>query len=420
MKDNTQNIRHLRAFLAIIECKGISRATEKVYLSQPAITQAISKFETSLGTTLFERTNTGMYPTQSGSIFADRVTRALEILLNGLTQTLECGPERQRIVADSLLNLITTTQLKALIAIAASNSFSGAGRQVGVSQSSLHRSGRDLENLIEIQLFEKSSIGIIATKPARILAKAAKLAFLELTQAREEINELNQIEIGHLVIGSMPLARTSILPKSMIDFTHYYPNIKFSIFDGPYDDLLSHLRCGDIDILIGALRFPVPKDDVVQEELFTSNVVVVGRPNHSYTSRSNIRLSELANEEWVVPHHGAPTRAIFENLFIDNHMEPPEKLIESNSHILIRSLLQNSNKLALISKHQVQQEIDSGCLSVIPFSFNHAGRAIGITTRKNWKPTASQQLFLNILRKRGKQLIETVDEDHAQCYLRSS
>ncbi|CAG9001333.1 MAG: hypothetical protein CENE_03351 [Candidatus Celerinatantimonas neptuna] len=411
MKDNTYNIRHLRAFLAIIECKGISKATEKVYLSQPAITQAISKFEISLGSSLFERTNTGMYPTQSGSIFAARVTRALDILLNGLNRTLEYGSEKQRNVAESLLNLITTTQLKALIAIAASNSFSSAGRQVGVSQSSLHRSGRDLESLLEIQLFEKSSIGIIATNPARILAKAAKLAFLELNQACEEINALNQVEIRHLAIGSMPLARTSILPKSIIDFTHYYPDVKFSIFDGPYDDLLSHLRCGDIDILIGALRDPVPKDDVIQEKLFSSSVVIIARPDHPYMSHSEILLSELAQKEWVVPHQGAPTRAIFDHLFIDNQINPPEKLIESNSQILIRSLLQNSNKLALISKHQVQQEIDSGCLSVIPFSLNHACRAIGITTRKNWKPTASQKLFLDILKRQGKQLIKTYDNE---------
>ncbi len=63
MKDNIQNIRHLRAFLAIVECKSISKATEKVYLSQPAITQAIAKLESGLECKLFERKSTGMYVT---------------------------------------------------------------------------------------------------------------------------------------------------------------------------------------------------------------------------------------------------------------------------------------------------------------------------------------------------------------------
>ncbi|MEI8633642.1 LysR family transcriptional regulator [Vibrio sp. PP-XX7] len=187
---------------------------------------------------------------------------------------------------------MTTTQLKALIAIAASNSFSSAGREIGVSQSSLHRSGRDLENLLGVTLFEKNSLGISPTKAALILTRAAKLAFSEINQAREEINSLNNIEIGHMLIGSMPLARTSILPNSIIDFTHHYPDFKFSILDGPYDDLLSHLKFGDIDILIGALRFPTPKEYVVQEELFSSSVVIVARPNHPYLTKNRSRYTD--------------------------------------------------------------------------------------------------------------------------------
>ncbi|MFQ3186580.1 MAG: LysR family transcriptional regulator of gallate degradation, partial [Marinomonas primoryensis] len=49
------NLRHLRVFLAVAELKSITRASENIFLSQPAITQAIAKLEGLLGAPLFER-----------------------------------------------------------------------------------------------------------------------------------------------------------------------------------------------------------------------------------------------------------------------------------------------------------------------------------------------------------------------------
>ena len=83
------NLRHLRAFCQIAECGSISAASDKVYLSQPAITQAIAKLETSLGTRLFMRKNTGMLLTEAGKILHHRVKRTLETLANGALGNLE-------------------------------------------------------------------------------------------------------------------------------------------------------------------------------------------------------------------------------------------------------------------------------------------------------------------------------------------
>lgn len=408
MKDNIQNIRHLRAFITIVECKSISKATEIVFLSQPAITQAISKLEAALDTKLFERKSTGMYVTESGSILAARVNRALNILQEGLQETLKYGSGQKELTTHSLLSLVTTTQLRALIAISATNSFSSAGRQTGVSQSSLHRSGRDLESMLRVTLFEKTSLGITPTKAALALTKAAKLAFSEINQARGEISSMNNIEIGQLIIGSMPLARTSILPNTIIDFTTLHPDFNFSIFDGPYDDLLSHLRFADIDVLIGALRFPPPSDEVVQEELFSSSVVVIARHDHPYANDKQLDINKMARGSWVIPSTGAPTRKIFDNLFVEAKVEAPHRIVESNSHIVMRALLTGSDRMTMISEHQVKQELESGILTIIPFKVHHAHRPIGITTRRDWKPTPTQRAFLEILKQRGYDL--AVDE----------
>jgi LysR family transcriptional regulator of gallate degradation len=399
------NIRHLRAFIAVASCKSISKATKTVFLSQPAITQAIAKLEANFESTFFNRKTDGMYLTDSGELLAKRVDRALGLILDGLKEVLRFHERKTTAHAEQVLNLLTTTQLRALIAVVTHRNFSLAGRQLGVSQSSVHRSSRDLESMLEIPLFEKTSTGISPTKAALMITRASKLAFSELEQAKEEIYSLNNKEIGHLRVGSMPLARTSILPSTIIDFGEVYPEFKLSIIDGPYVDLLNHLRHGEVDVLIGALRYPAPVDDILQEELFSSEVVLLARSGHPLLSKNEITLDDLQKSSWVLPQVATPTRSIFDALFKDNEIQPPERIVESSSQLVIRSLLEGSDRLTVISAHQLQRELNEGVLCVLPFKLDHAVRPIGITTRRGWLPTQKQHYFLDRLRTRAGELI---------------
>ncbi len=398
MSFDVPNIRHLRVFVEVVECKSISKASAKVFLSQPAITQAIAKLEGGLKTSLFDRRSDGMFVTESGRVFASRVQRALEIIVVGLRDALRLGGNKgsQPVY---LLQTLTTTQLRALIAVSQAQNFSIAGRNLGISQSALHRAARELEGVLDIVLFEKTSIGISSSKAARALARASKLAFSEISQGRDEINSLHNREVGQIVIGSMPLARTSVLPQAIIQFANQFPDFTIKINDGPYDDLLYHLRQGDIDLLIGALRFPLPSDDVLQEALFSSPVAIVARPDHPLCGMENVDIETLQQYPWIVPRPGAPTRAIFESTFSEAGVEMPNRLVESSSQILIRALLLGSDRLTMISEHQIQNDLDTGVLKIVSYALANASRPIGITLRHGWKPTSTQLFFIEMVRK---------------------
>lgn len=402
--DSFLNIRHLRAFLSVADCKSISHATEKIFLSQPAITQAISKLEKTLTTVLFERRSSGMYLTEAGSVFAERVHKAMQLIVDGIKDALQLSGVSSVSKAEQLLTLLTTSQLRSLVAVCAAGNFSLAGRNLGIAQSSLHRSARDLESSLGINLFEKVSTGISPSKSAIALTQAVKLGFSEITQGIEEILSLQNKDIGHIRIGSMPLVRSSILPSSIIEFSEIYPDFRISISDGAYNDLLYHLRYADLDFLIGALRYPTPSDDVVQEKLFSSELVIVVKPEHPYFSIKNLTIDLLVKSLWILPRSMVPTREIFESVFISQGKKVPSGIIETSSQLLISSLLIGSERLTLISKSQVNRELQEGILAVLPFPMSHASRPIGITMRKRWQPTKTQQRFINILRKEADKL----------------
>ncbi|MCL7942932.1 LysR family transcriptional regulator [Marinobacter sp. ATCH36] len=395
------NLRHLRVFIEVAKHGSISKAAPLVFLSQPAITQAIGKLEALLDTELFERQANGMFLTGSGVVFKARVLRCIEYLERGTRVALRTSTRQSR--ATALLPLLTTTQLRALIAVTENHSFSVASRQLDISQSSLHRASRELEELLGVTLFEKARSSIMPTRSAEQLSRAAKLAFAEIEQGFYEISALLSREVGKIVIGSMPLARTSILPDVINRFTLSHPDIGLDVVDAPYNDLLFHLRNGDVDLLIGALRFPPPTEDIVQEELISPPLAIVGRKGHPLNQKHSLELEQLLDYGWVVPRKGTPTRKFFETLFSDRGLRPPQRLVETSSQILIRSLLSGSERLTLISTHQIEQELHQNILGVIPYDLSHTGRPIGITVRRDWHPTPTQKHFMDLLKDAASQ-----------------
>ena len=49
-------LRHLRYFTAVVECKGYREASRRLHIAQPSISQAVSDLEDELGLKLFSRT----------------------------------------------------------------------------------------------------------------------------------------------------------------------------------------------------------------------------------------------------------------------------------------------------------------------------------------------------------------------------
>lgn len=70
-------------FYTVAECKNISAAAKELYISQPAISKAISKLEFNLDTTLFIRNSRGVTLTQEGEYLYQQVKHAFLCIRNG-------------------------------------------------------------------------------------------------------------------------------------------------------------------------------------------------------------------------------------------------------------------------------------------------------------------------------------------------
>lgn len=366
------NLRHLGAAAAICRLGSVSAAAHAVSLTQPALTQALGKLEAQLGISLFERRSDGMEPAQAALTLTGRVEAALAHITS---------PR------------VTMAQLRALIAFADAGSYAGASSATGLAQPSLHRAVGDLSVALRRPITERRGKGLALTEEGRRTVRNFRLARAELQAALVEIENLKGREVGRISIGAMPLSRAKLLPTAVTAFHRKHPEIAISIAEGSWAELIEPLRDGDLDLLIGALRDPVPGDDVHQQPLLEDRLAVFGRKGHPL-SGSAPEVRDLARYPWTIAAKGVPLRAQWERIFTGARLPIPNVPVECGSVITIRQILLDSDFLTLLSRDQVAVELEAGWLDIICDAPEGLMRTIGVTTRTGWRPTALQAAFI--------------------------
>ena len=393
----TPKLRHLRMVQMVGMAGGVSSASRELYTSQPTVSQAVANIEAEVGALLFERCATGTYPTVIGRQFLLRIERFFEILDKAIAQILGwhgSEPDRKMPKAD---RLITGTQLRSLIATSDHGQVNEIARNLGLSPASLFRSACSLERALGKPLFDRTAQGLIPNKTGDFLACEFRRAMREIELARGDI--LFAVGAGSLeiIVGAMPMAGSHELAEATQRFVVSHPSVKVRLVSGEYHKLLADLTNSRIDMIFGMLRKPDWASDVSEEILFRDSYRLVARPGHSLAKRREVTPAELAHYQWVVPSVGTPRRVRIEAIF-NGLLTRPCFHLETSSLTMSRALLLSSDTITLMTRSEVQYDLDHGVLVELHCPCLDDVLLKGVTTRSSWLPTRGHTAFLDCLR----------------------
>jgi LysR family transcriptional regulator, regulator for genes of the gallate degradation pathway len=392
------NLRHLRMVQMIGRLGGVSCASRQLSTSQPAVTQAVANLEAELGTALFERHATGTYATAAGREFLLRIDRFFEILEAAVHQALlePSGYPAGRQLPH-VERLITSTQIRSLIATTDTGQLNEAAARLGLSPASLHRSARTLERVLGRPLFDRSPQGPVPNITAFALASKFRRAIREIEFARGEIRLGAGQEPLEIAIGQLPMSGSYALAEATRRFLAACPNARVRIVSGDYHGLLDDLGNCRIDMIFGVLRPPEGEAEVEQEALYRDSYCVVTRPGHPLSRIADIRPEHLLDYDWVVPASGTPRRQRIDSLF-DGLPRRPRFNLETSSLSTSRALLLGSDMITVMTRSEVQLDAGLGIVESLPCRYLDALPPKGVTTRAGWLPTSLHAMFLESLR----------------------
>jgi LysR family transcriptional regulator of gallate degradation len=394
-KSRRPTLRRLAIFDTVIRAGSAGAAAQDIGLSQPAVTHALKKLESEVGGRLFDRGPGGSAPTKAGRILHKRVERMLKQARLGLEEARGGVAERsgERLLPRSL----TTPQIRAHLAIVDLGSFRAAAHALAMAEPTLHRTARELERVVGAPLYRRTPKGVSAGPAGLAFAGRLRLALYEIDQALDELQAERGAAGGRICAGCLPLMPKSMLARTVGRLIQLYPNVQVEIEEASHEALMAGLRSSELDVVVGALRSPRIRGDVVEQPLFNDPHVAVARAGHPLAGRAMLRQDDLAAFPWVAPTRNTPRRAFIEDLF-DRLPMRPRIVAETSSLAVMTAILRESDCLTLMSRAQAMDEFQSVGLSMLPIDLHAAERVVGITTRSGWLPTRVQRRFLTLLR----------------------
>ena len=395
---------HLRMFLAAAERGSVTKAAAALFRAQSSVTRAIFELEQALGVDLFERRPQGLLVTSYGAALLVRARRIAAELKRARDEILEAENGSRKAANAAIFSMqVSEQRLRAFVELVASHHMPTVAKHLGISQPAVSASIRGLEASLGLPLFERTAKGMLPTSEGRALAFHVKRALSEIRIARDEIASLQGALVGEVVVGASPLGRALILPRTISRLLTAHPGLRVSVIDAPFEVTVAELRAGDIDFLFGALRPQAMENQLVGEPLFVDELAIVTRPGHPLRSRARPRLEHLKDARWILPRRDTPTRQRLEKMFASRGLQPPLTVIETSDLTMLRELLLQGDMITAISPQQLDHELGTGALSMLPIALPETSRTIGLTYRADGHPSTAATMLMGEIRQYSRE-----------------
>lgn len=182
--------------------------------------------------------------------------------------------------------------LKYFLAVAREENITAAAQSMHVTQPTLSKQLKELEDELGTQLFIRGNRKIILTEDGMFLRKRAQ-EIIDLTEKTEtELKESDEMICGEINIGGGETDAIRIIAKVVKQITEEYPLIHFHLHSGNANDVMDRLDCGLLDF--GILIEPVDlKKFDFQKLPATDTWGLLMRKDSPFATKNSIKREDL-------------------------------------------------------------------------------------------------------------------------------
>jgi DNA-binding transcriptional LysR family regulator len=306
---------------------------------------------------------------------------------------------------DALLrSRLKMRHIQLMVAVDAQRSIHKAAAQLGMTQPAATRLLSELERLLNLSLFERTTRGIIPTPHGASLVRHARSILGTLDHARAELAAISAGATGKLTLGVLLVVAPVLLPRALLQFKRRNPQISVEIREGTLGGLLPRLLNGDLDLVVGRLTADFESAGLHFEHCYDESMTVVVRRGHPLCARRGLKLEDLAEMSWIVPTAESAYRHRLDAAFRQGGVEPPADVVESVSILTNSTLLQASDMLGVMPLNVARYYRKLGLLDLLSVVLPPPSGPVGIITRAVSSPVPAIEDLMDALRANARLL----------------
>lgn len=310
---------------------------------------------------------------------------------------------------------LKTRQLLLLVALAEHGNIHKASQHLSMTQPAASKLLKDLEDALEVSLFERLPRGMRPTWFGETLIRHARVALTSLNQAHDELEAAKAGQFGQVRVGAISAPGLALLPPAVALVKVEHPNLQISLQIESSDVLIEALNQGKLDILIARLFVQHDKAQLRYEMLTDEPVCAIVRPGHPLQNIASPSLHDAVNLGWIIPPEGSVLRHRFDLMFQEAGLQTPVNIIETGSMMFTTKMLQKSDMISVAPTDVARYYADHGLMSILPMPLQCQMDSFGIITRRDRLLSPAAKVMMQALKTAafsvyGKQLTAAPEE----------
>jgi DNA-binding transcriptional LysR family regulator len=288
--------------------------------------------------------------------------------------------------------------IRTFLTIARLGSLSQASKSLALTQPTITKRLKNLEDELDCQLFERMARGMDLTAGGTAFLRHAERIELEYIQAQEALEAVKKEKLTHLRIGAGPLFLMRYMLPAIREFALQYPTIKIQLEAGVNPVLLPRLRSRHLDLVFGANEDPLLDDQLEFQPLTPVHTGVAMRADLPIAQKSTVTAEEIVKMPWVLYSDNPIFASVVDNFFHRSGLMPPANVLQTSSFASALDYIQQEPAIMTIPL-QLAPVLKSKQIKVMPTTPLIRETIGGVLLRASSAKITEVQHFIEIVRR---------------------
>jgi DNA-binding transcriptional LysR family regulator len=296
----------------------------------------------------------------------------------------------------------TLQQLRILKAVASEKSFTRAAEILFVSQPSLSKQIKILENRLGIVLLNRENNSISLTEGGRVFLKYSERILALCEESCRALNDVKNGDRGNLAVGASQTIGTYLMPRVLALFAQNYPQINIKVQVDSTRVIAKNVVNREIDIAVVGGDVPEElKKNLEIENFVEDELILIVPKSHPFALKrqKKINKGDLYHLNFITLNSTSTIHKFIDNILIQNNIETKQFniIMQLNSIEGIKTAVSLGLGAAFVSSSAIEKEIELNTVEIITIENIKITRTLSIITNRECYRSKAVEFFHNDL-----------------------